>query len=158
MEAYRWCNSVSQPNTSSKLARLAKLWISFGKSFVLHGIIHNGETVSEGPARTRVLGSAWQEIFQAKSFDFISASNFLTELGNFGEFSNNIHAPGYFEFYYSMQHRPNSFPGPDRVPFAGWVAAGDLGIDCVQKVDGLLRSGHPPPEGMITTIQTLYFW
>ena len=68
-------------------------------------------------------------------------------MDNFGEFSNNIHAPGYFDFYYSMQHRPNSFPGPDRVPYAGWVAAGDLGIDCMQKVDGLLRDGHLPLEG-----------
>ena len=46
-----------------------------------------------------------------------------------------------------MQHRPNSFPGPDRVPYAGWKAAGDLGIDCMQKVDGLFREGHLPLEG-----------
>jgi len=52
-------NSISKSNTSSKLARLAKLWISFGKSLVLHGIIYNGETISEEPARTLVLGSVW---------------------------------------------------------------------------------------------------
>ena len=86
-------------------------------------------------------------MFQEKSFDEVSATNVLTELGNFGEFSNNIHAPGYFNFYNSLQHRPNSLPGPDRVSFAGWKAAGDLGIDCMQKVDGLLREGHLPPDG-----------
>ena len=51
-----------------------------------------------------------------KSFDSIYASIVLTELGNFGEFSNSIHAPGYFYICYSMQRRPNSFPGLDRVP------------------------------------------
>ena len=122
-------------------------WISFGKSLVLNGIIYKDETISEEPARTLVLGSVWQEVFQEKSFDEVSATNFLTELRNFGEFSNTIHAPGYFNFYNSMQHRPNSLPGPDRVPYAGWKAAGDLGIDCMQKVDGLLREGHLPPEG-----------
>ena len=140
-------NSVSKSNTSSKLTRLAKLWITFGKSLVLHGIIINDEVISEEPARTLALGSAWQNIFQAKAFDPVLASGFLTELGNFGEYSDNIHAPGYFNFYYSMQHRPNSFPGPDRVPFAGWVATGDLGINCMQNIDKLFRNGSLPPAG-----------
>ena len=46
-----------------------------------------------------------------------------------------------------MLHRPNSFPGPDRVPYAGWYATGDTGIKCMQKIDTSLRNGAVPPEG-----------
>ena len=31
--------------------------------------------------------------------------------------------------------------------FAGWKAAGDLGIACIQSVDCLLRASQLPPEG-----------
>ena len=35
--------SPAKSNMASKLARLAKLWISFGKSLVLHGVIIDGQ-------------------------------------------------------------------------------------------------------------------
>ena len=113
----------------------------------MHCVIYNGETIIEEPARTLALGSVWQDVFQEKPFDELPASHCLTELGNFGEFSPNIHAPDYSNFYNSLQHRPNSLPGPDCISFAGWKAAGDLGIACMQKVDGLLREDQLPPDG-----------
>ena len=125
-------NCPSKTNAASKLARLAKLWISFWKSLVLHGVIWNGDIISEEPARTRALGSAWQPIFQAKDCDNKFAGEFPTSLGDFGEYSPNLQGPDYFSFHYSLQHRPNSTPGIDLVPFAGWQATGDLGISCTQ--------------------------
>ena len=93
---------------------------------VLHGAIWNGDIISEEPARTLALGSAWQPIFQAKDVDEQigkSGDEFLTSLRNFGEYSPNLQGPDYFSFYYSLQHRPNSTPGIDLVPFAGWQAS-----------------------------------
>ena len=82
-----------------------------------------------------------------KPFGELSAFNSLTDLSNFGEFPPNLIAPDYFNFYNSLQHRPNSLPGPDCISLAGWKAAGDPGIACMQKVDCLLREGHLPPVG-----------
>ena len=45
--------SLSKSNLSSKLARYAKLWIPFGKSSVLHGVIIDGKAVAEEPAGAR---------------------------------------------------------------------------------------------------------
>ena len=61
-------NCVSKSNTSSKLARLAKLWITFGKSLILHGVIVSDDIITDEPARTLALGSAWQNVFSSQGF------------------------------------------------------------------------------------------
>ena len=85
--------------------------------------------------------------FSSKGFRQKIASEILASLGNFTEYSPNLQGPDYFSFYHSLQHRPNSSPGIDLIPFAGWKETGDLAISCMQKVDNILRSGDLPSAG-----------
>ena len=43
--------------------------------------------------------------------------------------------------------QPPTTPGADLMSFAGWLAAGDIGIMCMEKIALLLRSGGLPPAG-----------
>ena len=107
----------------------------------------DGTVVAKEPARTLALGKAWQPTFSAKEFDEEEAVGYLQSLGNFGEYSGNLLGPDYFSFFSALGHRPPTTPGTDLISFAGWLAAGDVGIMCMQKVDGILRSGGLPPIG-----------
>ena len=94
--------SPSKSNLASKLSRLAKLWILFGKSLVLHGVNIDGTVVADEPQKTLALGRAWQPTFKKKEFDEGAAIAYLQTLGNIGEYSSNLQGPDYFCFYSSQ--------------------------------------------------------
>ena len=128
---------------ASKLARLAELWISFGKSLVLHGVIIDGQIIAEEPARTLALGKAWQPTFEATDFDETEALSFLQSVGNIGEYSSDLQGPDYFSFFRATRGRPPTTPGKDTISYAGWLAAGDFGISCMQSVDFFSEDWRP---------------
>jgi hypothetical protein len=77
--------SVAKTKCASKISRLAKLWIPFGKTLTLHGAISEGEVITTEPAKTLALGAAWQPTFDVQDFDEQAATQYLQELGNIGE-------------------------------------------------------------------------
>ena len=137
--------SESKTKCASKISRLAKLWIPFGKTLTLHGVIFEGEVITSEPAKTLALGAAWQPTFDAQEFDEQAATQYLQELGNIGEYNDNSMAPDFFSYrraVRNLRNKPNSFPGPDFLPYAAWAASGSTGVQCLLNCDHHLREGN----------------
>ena len=92
------CRPASEAKTkcACKISRLAKLWITFEKTLSLHEVISGGEVITTEPAKTLALGAAWQPTFAEQDFDEQAATQYLQELGNIGEYSDNSLAPDFF--------------------------------------------------------------
>ena len=112
----------------------------------MHGVITDGVVVSEEPAKTLALGAAWQPTFSEKDFDENAAIQYLQDLGNIGEHSNASMAPDIFTYRRAVRGKPNSFPGPDRLPYAAWAYSGTTGIQCLLNCDRHLRDGNDAPQ------------
>ena len=108
--------SDAKSKCASKLTRLAKLWITFGQSLSLHGAISDGEVICVEPSKTFALGAAWQPTFSEKDFDEHAAIQYLQDFGNIGEYSNAPKAPDFLSYRRAVTGKPDSFPGPDRLP------------------------------------------
>ena len=102
--------SEAKAKCASKLNRLAKLWIPFGKALTLHGVITDGVVISEEPAKTLALGAAWQPTFSEKEFDELAASQYLQDLGNIGEYSNASKPPDFFHLQEGSTWQTQLFP------------------------------------------------
>ena len=94
----------------------------------LHGVISGGEVIVAEPFKTLALGAAWQPTFAEQDFDEQAANQYLQEVGNIGEYSNYSLAPDFFSYRRSVRNKPNSFPGPDLLPYAAWAASGPTGV------------------------------
>ena len=94
-----------------------------GKPLTLHGVISEGEVITTEPAKTLALGAAWQPTFAEQDFDEQAATQYLQELGNIGEYSDNSLAPDFFSCRRAVRNKPNSFPGPDFLSYAAWAAS-----------------------------------
>ena len=102
--------SDAKSKCASKLNRLAKLWIPFGKALTLHGVITDGVVVCEEPAKTLALGAAWQPTFSEKDFDENAAIQYLQELGNIREYSNASRPPDFFHLQEGSTWQTQLFP------------------------------------------------
>ena len=112
----------------------------------LYGVIIAGQAITSEPARTLALGEAWQPTFAEKDFDEQAATQYLEELGNISEYSSNSLAPDFFSYRRAVRSKPNSFPGPDFLPYAAWAASGSLGVQCLLKCDQDFRAGNNAPQ------------
>ena len=118
----------------------------FLETLILHGVIFEGEVIISEPAKTLALGAAWQPTFDAQKFDEQAATQYLQELGNIGEYSDNSMAPDLFSYRRAVRNKPNSFPGPDFLPYAAWAASGSTGVQCLLNCDHHLREGNEAPQ------------
>ena len=134
--------SEAKTKCACKISRLAKLWITFGKTLSLHGVISCGEVIVAEPFKTLALGAAWRPTFAEQDFDEQAANQYLQEAGNIGEYSNDSLAPDFFSYRRSVRNKPNSFPGPDLLPYAAWAASGPTGVQCSLNCDHHLREGN----------------
>ena len=116
-----------------------------GKPLTLHGVISEGEVITTEPAKTLALGAAWHLTFDVQDFDEQAAAQYLQELGNIGEYIENSLAPDFFSYRRAVRNKPNSFPGPDFLPYAAWAASGSTGVQCLLNCDHHLREGNEAP-------------
>ena len=112
----------------------------------MRGVISDGEVIVAEPFKTLALGAAWQPTRSEKDFDEQAAIQYLQDLGNIGEYSNASKAPDFFSYRRAVGGKPNSFPGPDRLPYAAWAATGPTGVQCLLNCDRHLREGNDAPQ------------
>ena len=89
------------------------------------------------------LGKAGQPAFTAKDFQPELSQQYLDELCDFGSYSC-IDAPDYWMFQKAIRKGPNSFPGPDGIPYWAWKRSGYYSIATLRIVDEVLRNGGEP--------------
>ena len=99
------------------------------------------------PAHARqLLADHWGQVFAKKITDEHAQCELLKDLSA-AEAPVHVEPIGYDAFLASLQHVPESAPGPDGIPFSVWHSMPEIAHKTLYEIYEFLCSGGLPPDG-----------
>ena len=138
-------DSVSRAPRRAQLHRYAKQWRLNGRQLILSGVNIDGKIVRDPLLKADALGAAWTKTFSANpAVDSCKAKEFLERYATKYDLTH-MHIPDVNDIPIFLKHAKNTAPGPDGIPYAGWLAAGHAGAVTLHNVLVHMHCGFAMP-------------
>jgi len=137
-------HNKSTVNKQAALSKLARSWRPFGRQMILTGVITLDGVVTDPTQKANALGSSWAKTFAEKQFLESRVKEFLDKYARPYDLST-VSFPSVDTIINFLLRAKDSAPGPDGLPYAAWLFAGEEAAITLYRVIVYMHNGFAMP-------------